>query len=242
MLQDTVYLRESDHKYFNRETGKELISWSKFSELFSEKFDAVKTAKYCVGTANYIGMSEADIIASWDGIRDKASGHGTRIHDALEYYGKNYSIMEGCDDLQPLINSVFAEYKEFYRRYPEEVLFTKHGIAGKCDNLFIVSPHKNSTFDIEDFKTNLTRGIEYFPRKGNKYFFAPIDHLSYCTYNKYALQLSMYAYMYEEMSGRKCRALRIRYIPPQDMLQHVTIPVPYLKHEIEMMIATYKNR
>lgn len=242
MLQNKVYLEPVQHKYFSYDTKKEYISWSRFMDSFTDKFDEEKISKSCAGKGKYIGMTQQQVREQWHGTRTTAADHGTKIHNALEHFNKTFTVMEGCEYLEPLIMSVFAEYKSYNKIYSEEVLFTEYkgyGIAGTCDKYFQVSSHKSSQFDLEDFKTNLSGPIKYYNEKTNKFFRYPIEHLADCSYNRYALQLSMYAYMAEQITGRKCRSLRIRYIPPEDKMQHIKLPVAYLKHEIEAMIEKY---
>lgn len=241
MIQNEVSLRHSDHKYFDR-SGIQYLSWSKFSDLFFPVFDPSIAGK-CAGRGKYAGMTEAMVLASWDKKRDAAAKYGTRIHDALEYYNKNFKFQPGTEDLNALVQSVFAEYKAYNKIFSEECLYTKYGVAGTCDKFFIISSSKNSSFDLEDFKTNLEKGIQFYPedKASDKWCKYPIEHLPNCNYTRYALQLSMYAYMAEELTGRKCRKLQIRYIPPQDKLQHVVIPVPYMKKEIQSMLEEFRE-
>lgn len=243
MLQNDVYLEPVSHRYFHRGTGKELISWSRFIENFFPKFDKQAISRACAGRGKYVGMSQDEVLNAWAGKAKTAADHGTRIHDALEYFGKNFKMKAGAEDLQPLVLSVFADYKGYNKIFSEVVLYLDEGIAGTCDDLFIVSSKKDSPFDLEDFKTNLDKGIEFAPADNvkEKWCLYPIDHLPNCSYTKYVLQLSMYAYMAERITGRKCRKLTLRFIPPEDKLQHIKIPVPYMKREIEDLVAEYLN-
>lgn len=240
-LQTRVILRKEDHVYIDTETGNQLISWSRFIDNFFPKFDRSIAAK-CAGKGKYAGMTEADVLRAWDDKRDLASAHGTRIHDALEQYSKRFTIEPANEDLRPMVLSVMAEYRDYYQVYDEEVFaLIEEGIAGTGDKLFLLNNRKDSPFDMEDFKTNLENGIEFFPsdKTKDKFCYGPISHLPNCNYTKYALQLSMYAYMFSRYSGRPVRRLRIRYIPPEDKLQHVVIPVPYMKTDIENLIREY---
>lgn len=234
MLQNKVFLRENDHRYFDYD-GNEYISWSRFIDLFSPKFDKEYWSKKIATRDN---KSQEEVIADWDKKRDDSCDHGNRIHDTIEYFAKNFKMRDGCADLEPMVLSIFSDYKEYNKLYSEEVLYTRFGIAGKCDKVLQISSHKNSFIDVEDFKTNLRRGIEPYDKYRN-FFHAPIDHLGYCSLNKYTLQLSMYAFMLEELTGKKIRTLWLRYIPPQDKMAHVRMPVPYMKAEIRLLISEY---
>ena len=231
MLRTKVKIEQANHTYSDDE-GRPYISCSKFLGLFEPVFNREMFSKF---SAKKKGVSQEVILREWDKTRDTAIDHGNRIHNTMEYYAKNFSMPAGEEELTPMVHSIMFDYKEYYQCYSEEVLYTKYGIAGTSDKVLVVAKGKNSSLDVEDFKTNLSKGIESY-NKYNKYFLGPISHLHHCNYNKYALQLSMYAYMLEEMLGRNIRALWLRYIPPQDKMQHVRIPVPYLKKEIESMI------
>ncbi len=242
MLQNRVILRKEDHTYIDTETGDKLISWSRFIDNFFHKFDPA-IAKNCAGKGKYVGMTEADVLKSWEVNRDKAAGHGTRIHDANETYSKTFTIAQENKDLEPMLMSISAEHKGYYQVYDEEVLaLIEEGIAGTADKIFLLNNRKDSPFDVEDFKTNLDKGIEFIPgeKVKDKWCKYPINHLPNCSYTKYALQLSMYAYMFSKWSGRKPRKLQIRYIPPGDMLQHVVIPVTYLLMEVKALISEWQ--
>lgn len=238
MIQNRIYLDPATHTYYDREGTMKPISCSKFLEKFFPEFDRMKISAACAGKGKYAGMTQKEVLAQWDGSMVESQDHGNYIHNGLEHFGKNFTIKPGCEEIEPMIRSVFADYVEYHTRYSEEVLYTKFGIAGTCDKLFFVSSSANSAFDLEDFKTNLKKGIEFCPdaKVKEKFCKYPIEHLSNCNYTKYALQLSMYAYMVEELTGRKCRKLTIRFIPPDDPMQHVKIAVPYMKHEIHAMI------
>lgn len=242
-LQSRVILRKEDHVYIDLDTNEQLISWSRFIENFFPKFDK-SIAKNCAGKGKYAGMSEQDVLDAWSEKGRIASEYGTRIHDALEVYSKEFRIAPENEDLRPMILSIMAEYKHYYQVYDEEVFaLIEEGIAGTGDKTFLLNNRKDSPFDMEDFKTNIDNGIEYVPsdKVKEKWCKYPIDHLPNCNYTKYALQLSMYAYMFSKWSGRKPRKLTIRFIPPEDKLQHVKIPVPYLKMEVEALIAEYRK-
>ena len=242
MLQNRIILDKKTHIYTDIETGDTLISWSRFIDNFFHKFDPA-IAKKCAGYGKYAGMTEADVLQAWEDNRNKAADHGTRIHDAIETYSKTFIIEEKNKDLEPLVMSVKAEHKHYYQIYDEEVLaLIDEGIAGTADKIFLLNNRKDSAFDMEDFKTNLSNGVEFVTgeKVKEKWCKYPIDHLPNCSYTKYALQLSMYAYMFSRWSGRKPRKLQIRYIPPEDMLQHVVIPVPYLLMEVKALLSEYQ--
>lgn len=240
LIQDRVYIENPRHVYFDRETKKQLISWSRFSDIFFPKFDAKKIAPFCAGKGDYVGMTEEQVIKHWDTHGRESADHGTDVHSALETYSKTFTLPEEQIHYAPMVKSIQSCYKDYHKIFDEQILYTKYGIAGTTDKLFHVTSHKNSPFDLEDFK-NLKNGLDFIPKEKvrDKWCLFPIEHLPNCNFTKYTLQLSMYAFMYEELSGRKCRKLTIRYIPLENKMEHVAVVVPYMKMEIMMMITEY---
>lgn len=232
-----VHLKEDTHEYFDN-NGREYQSVSSFLSSFSKKFDRENISKL---SAAKQGVSQEEILAQWDKKRDDAIDHGNRIHDTLECFMKTTSVPDGCDDLMPLAKSIAAEYSGFYRTFQEEIIFNEeYAIAGKTDNRFQHTSSKNSVISFGDFKTNLSNGIQ-FENKYGQYMLGPLSHLQDCNYNKYSLQLSLYAYMYQVSTDCKIGSLHILYIPPDNHLNWKKIPVPYLKYEVEAMLKYKKE-
>ena len=94
---------------------------------------------------------------------------------------------------------------------------------------------KGGQVNIFDFKTN--KEIE-FTSKYNKRLFHPISHLEDCNYNKYALQLSFYAYL-SELNAERIGRLALLWINDNDEI--ITYPVPYMKETIKAIIDHLKN-
>jgi hypothetical protein len=241
-IQDDVYIDKDRHLYFNRKTGEQLISWSKFSDYFFPKFDAKKIAPFCAGKGDYVGMTVEQVLEKWASHGGEFAGNGTDIHSAIEDFSETGKVKEEHKQYKALAKSIEAEYKEYKKIFNEQVLYTKHGIAGTTDKWFDISNHKDSVFDLEDYK-NLKNGLDYIPKEKvrQKYCNYPIQHLLNCNFTKYNLQLSMYAFMGEELTGRRCRKLTIRPIPIENKLAHYPVVVPYLKTDIVNMITEYKR-
>jgi ATP-dependent exoDNAse (exonuclease V) beta subunit len=78
-------------------------------------------------------------------------------------------------------------------------------VAGTADVIL-----ENATeFAILDFKTN--KKFNFFSAFNERLLY-PLDHLDYCEYNIYSLQLALYAYMYELISGKRCKFIKILYL------------------------------
>jgi len=53
---------------------------------------------------------------------------------------------------------------------------------------------------------------------------------------------NIYAYMFEQLTGKQCRKLGIRFIPPDNYMNHVYMPVMYLKPEVEHILRIRKKQ
>ena len=116
--------------------------------------------------------------------------------------------------------------------YAEKLLWNhEYKLAGTCDLLY----EHDSNFTILDYKTN--KVITAFS-KYNEYLLPPVDFLSYCEYNVYALQLSIYAYMFEQLSNKKIRNLHILYLNED---KFISFNVPYMRQETKLLLEAHKN-
>lgn len=232
-----VTLDESSHTYSDNH-GNSYQSVSAFLGMFQKKFDRENISKMSAAKA---GVSQEEILAVWDKKRDDSIDHGNRIHNSLESYMKTTQVLEGCDDLLPLCKSIAGEYSKYYRTYQEEILFSEeHLLAGKTDNRFQHTSSKNSVISFGDFKTNLSNGIQYENKYG-QYMTGPLSHLQDCNFNKYALQISVYAYLHQLATGAKIGNLHILFIPPENFLSWRKIYVPYMKSEVMDMLEWKRN-
>lgn len=232
-----VSLEESTHKYTDN-FGKTYLSVSEFLNLFSKKFDRQGISKMSSAKA---GVSQSQILEQWDKKKNDAIDHGNLIHDALELYQKTTTILPGNEYLLPTIKSICAEYSSYYRVFPEEIIFSEeHLLAGKTDNRFQLTSSKNSIISFGDYKTNLSKGIQTSNKYG-QYLLGPLSHLQDCNFIKYSLQLSLYAYLYQQNTGCKIGALHILFIPPENHLQWRKIYVPYMRSDVINMLQWRKE-
>lgn len=226
-----VALEPISHKYYDKD-GNEYLSVSKFISQFTPQFDKERISASYAAKNN---LSQKEVLDLWDAKAKAAIDHGNQIHNALERYEKTTVILPEDLHLKPMILSVASEYSHYHRIYQEQCIFDKdHLIAGTSDKILQVTSSNKSVFDIDDYKTNLSKGIQFYSEY-NKYLLGPLSHLQDCNYNKYSIQLSIYAYMLEKTYGVRIRSLGIRFIPPHNILAHHRIPVPYMKAEVEAM-------
>jgi hypothetical protein len=177
--------------------------------------------------------------AEWKEKGRVAADAGTRIHNALELFAEMGTIEDSNKDLEQAIKSIHAEYTGYHKLQNEICLYHEElKIAGTADRVCLVSNRKDCAVDIADFKTSGSKGIQFYSDYGKK-LYPPFEHLHDCNYNKYSFQLSIYAYFFELLTGRKVRQLYIHFIPLDNPMNHKKIPVTYLKNDVKMLFEKY---
>lgn len=180
--------------------------------------------------------------AEWKAKGVKAATDGTRIHNALELYAEMGQISELDQELEAAIKSIHEEYKGYNKLHNEICLYhDEFKVAGTADRICAISNRKDCAVDIADFKTSGSKGIQFYSDYGKR-FYPPFEHLHDCNYNKYSFQLSIYAYFFEQLTGRKVRQLYIHFIPLDDPMNHRKIPVTYLKTDVLLLLEKYKQQ
>lgn len=228
LFTEKVKLEPISHRYYDA-AGREYMSVSKFLKLLSEPFENTYAYR----------AADDETRAKWAAKRDDAANHGTRIHNALEDFDNTGLISADNMEFEPLIKDVSLKYSEYHKTYNEVCLYNeKYMLAGTTDKICVVSNRRDSVVDIADFKTNGAHGIEFFSRYG-KTLYEPLSHLHDCNYVKYSLQLSLYAYFFEELTGRRVRRMYLHFIPPQDPMSHTKIPVMYMKNDVKLLLDKY---
>lgn len=221
-----------EHKYTNDETGEQYISATTILGRYKPKFDAEGMAER---VARRDGLTKELVLETWAAITKKATDKGSFVHKLLEDY-----LTTGVKDDRVLwlfqsFDKRIIETVERYNKVHSEKLLYNHDykIAGTADLIFDYGQY----FYVGDFKTNKAFTFE---SKYNEFHLAPINHLACCEFNSYALQLSLYAYMYELMSGKKCKKLFIMYLRP-DLKNFDVHHVNYMKSEVVNLLNHYKS-
>ena len=217
------------HKYVCEKTGKELISTTtligKYKKPFDKKEHATRVANRETFESARVKIIEKE--------KNRACDYGTNIHEVMEDYLTTGKKVDKYDSLY----TSYDKWKHIFKNYPtlmcEEKLYDLDNyIAGTADLIYENKKH----FIIGDFKTNKAFNF-YSPY--NEFMLEPISHLSACEFNTYAMQLSIYAYMYEKLSGKKCSGCVIMYKDKTD--KFYPIRVNYLKTEVLVLIRHYNG-
>ena len=213
---------EPTHTYTHIDTDKPFISVTTLLGKYKQPFDRHGHSKR---VADREGVSQELVLEMWEAEKNRACSRGTNIHAVLEDY-INIGEVEGdwgwlCKSYDKAVERSVDSFKTVLS---ENLLYNEeHSIAGTAD---LIYEHKNE-FTIGDFKTNkrFRFSSPYSERLKD-----PVSHLHNCEFNLYGLQLSLYAYVYEKMSGKRCRKCVIFYLNDD---RFISYHINYMKAEVE---------
>jgi hypothetical protein len=242
-----IYLEPIAHKYYHKKTGKSYKSVTTTLASIEPHFDAEAVSLAIVNQSDnvkqerYIGMNQQQILDFWKELNDEANIYGSKVHDIVERYllaNKWYFPPDNEEGLfeQKVIdgyNNLKLDEGQFM--WPERILFSEqYELAGMSD---LIIDHENNFFSVVDWKTN--RDFGYWNYFGYQTLKPPFDHYQACQYSIYTLQLSIYAYMYELETGKKCRQIWVGYWD-KTIETFQKIQIMYLKHEARKLLELHK--
>ena len=218
------------HTYTHKDTGEKFISVTTLLSRFKKPFDK---DKHSTRVAEREGVPKEMVLELWEKEKNKACERGTAIHELLEEYIK---YGETADNYGWLFKSydkaVERHIDKFKDVLSENLVYDEtFKVSGTAD---LIYEHKDNEFTLGDFKTN--KKFRFSSSFGER-MLKPLDHFQVCEFNTYALQLSMYAYMYEKLSGKKCRKCIIFYLNDDRFSGY---HVNYLKSDVEKLFKYYK--
>jgi hypothetical protein len=175
------------------------------------------------------------------------------------------SICDSLDGIVPsaglisLVDQINNEHSHYFQEFTQFMVFSDYyGICGTMDRLSLRGS-RTSVVDITDYKTGLNKGMTYdgFKEKDgekkyyNKFFLEPLGNIEACSYARYTLQLSAYAYLLQLMyPDIKIGRLKICFIhrtniapemkDPAYRYTHENIPVIYMKNDIQLLFERIK--
>jgi len=225
------------HSYLNPYTKEVYISATQLLSKFKKPFDKEKASKR---VAEREKISQEDVLQRWKKANDESKVYGQTIHKVIELFHKDSKITEGYEEL---IN----EYKAFLIKNSllidtqnnsllvEEKLYNHHfKLAGTAD---MIRVEPEGGFSVFDLKTNKKFNL-FSPYA--EYMLKPLSHLTVSEYTTYGLQLSLYAFMYQSMTGMRVNQLGVMYYE-RESNRFNYYPVPYLKNDILIMLNYYEK-
>ena len=218
------------------------------SLLKSKKFDKSLLELHDI-SENDFNREQQAILDSWDEENRKSCERGTKIHADFEnsFYNKKKNIdiskfqiggkfecRKDYTDLD-LENAVYPEYL-IHRVSPDGKLC----IAGQIDLLV----KKGNNIIVGDYKTNKEIKMKSFfdsKTKSSVKMKFPLNNLDDTNYWHYCLQLSTYAWMLQKLNPDfVIEDLVMIHIDHKDKM--TIYHLPYLKNEVEKMLAFYKKQ
>jgi hypothetical protein len=214
---------KASHSYKNTCTNESYISATTFISKFKKKFDADFHAKRA---AEKEGVTPEEIKARWKKMNDASKVKGSNIHEAIDAFNKTGAIEEQYKELIASI-AALGLYDVAKTKCEELVYNHAYKLAGTAD----IIEDCGSNFNVYDFKTNKKFNL-YSPYGAT--LLDPISHLSECEYSIYALQLSLYAFMYHSMTGKRVGKLAVIYLTAENKTE--VYHTPYLLTDVKRML------
>jgi hypothetical protein len=216
------------HRYFDEDTGKELISATTFIKKFFAPFDKYAVSEIC---SQKDGIPAEIIRAQWE----NETHVGTLTHSYAECKIKKITPpVPTTPDVIGLFHAVdgFLQNEKVNYLFTEKIVGSPRlGVAGTIDVGLII----NGMLYIGDWKTN--KNIQMFGYN-NKCALHPISHLQDCNYIQYTLQMSLYKYILEEEYGHTVYGLRLIHLK-RDGTYHIYQPEE-LRTDITKMLRHSK--
>jgi len=225
-----IIFDEESHTYKNPETGRNYISattlLNKYKTYFNSKDHALRVSAR-------EGVTPEFILETWAAETKRATDRGTNIHALMENYIKTGIVKEDYNYLYRSYDRLISKEIGKFDVVLSETRMSLHEyeLAGTADIIY----ESEHDFIIADFKTNKRFR---FANDFKEYFLQPIAHLSMCEFNTYSLQLSLYAYMYEQATGKKCKKLVTFYLKEDEWVPYYS---NYLKTDILNILNHFKK-
>lgn len=227
------------HSYVDSTDNFKYESVTQWVSKFKKPFDTQTMAQR---VANRRKIPVEQVLEEWDQKRNNSTTFGSKIHKALEHYFTEKKIDETNRTIIDNFHDLDIDFN-LKHTFFEKIVFDKRvRIAGTSDVIENVGKH---LFHVYDFKTNKNFRIN---TKYDEFMLAPVDHLPCTEYFIYAMQLSMYAYLYSKMTGRTVSKLRVLWYSRDNAENYEDLQgawkiynLPYLHNEIESCLE-YSRR
>jgi len=219
------------HTYVNPYTDEAYISTTQLISKFKKPFDVEKASKR---VAEKEGVTQQEIKDRWKKINNDSKTYGQKIHSVLEDYNSAKIVTEGYEDLIKSYKSLEVISDDDTLLVEEKLYNHYYKLAGTAD---IIRLEDKGGFSVFDLKTN--KKFNLF-NQYSEYLLTPLAHLSACEYITYALQLSLYAFMYQGITGRNVNQLGIIYYNKEEN-KFLYYPAPYMKNDVVTMLEYYEK-
>lgn len=203
-------------------------------------------------TAEDFVNKKNSILTDYKVANEEACDRGTKYHLEKEnrFYKSNNICLKDFDDLKLALDGNFHCEKHNFdlSRHqailPEYLVYYSDGILNLAGQIDMLIKDGNDIY-ILDYKTN-KKGIDskaYFDKKlkRTKRMFYPINDIDDTTYNHYTLQLSIYAWMLQQINPNfNIKLLRLLHIDGEG--KETSYDVPYLKESVERLVQYQRKQ
>ncbi|MFA6916967.1 MAG: hypothetical protein WC222_11260 [Parachlamydiales bacterium] len=192
----------------------------------------------------------------WDGIGKESMDFGNWIDQSI---CDSLAGIVPSTELINVVNQINSEHSHYFQEFTQFMVFSDYyGICGTMDRLSLRGSRTN-VVDITDYKTGLNKGMTYDNLKEkdgerkyyNKFYLEPLSHIEACSYARYTLQLSAYAFLLQSMYPEiKIGRLKICFVhrvdlsmgigEPKYFYSYENIPVIYLQNDIQALFERIK--
>ena len=225
---------EKSHKYKLKD--RELKSATTFLSKFFSPFDGKAIARRLAKFNRYRGIKGKGVrfyLNEWKEARER----GTFIHGELEEVCKGTS--PNLTDTKSIPGAAWLNlYKKVNKDValePEVLVYNKElGLAGQIDLMATRKTKDGEVVDLVDWKSNKKISTEGYKGAKSK---TPIEDLDDCSYTKYMLQLSVYAYMLE-LEGYTIGELRLVHLLDT---KYNVYDIPYRKDVVLKLLEEKEN-
>lgn len=237
----------SAYKALEQLLPKEAWGMEKKSLLATHKIDKEILSTYNISELDF-NKAQQSILDEWDKTNRESCERGTKIHAKLEQsmydMGANVTLKKFgvggkfvCDKGRTTLDLENGVYPEYLISYVSDDKLLR--LAGQIDLLVI----SGNTFYILDWKTNKEikqkSGFNTQTKSTVKMLY-PLNNLDDCDYWHYTLQLSIYAWMIQQL--RPDLNLKELILVHWDHSGKQTVyHMDYLKDEVEKMFKHYKK-
>lgn len=246
------YMQQFDSEFWSRAKALQaLVTEMQFNtiavELYRKKrFDLNYLTRFRVSPEDF-EVKRSEILKEWELKNKEACERGTAIHKIHE----DLHVAGTTKELQDFnIEGTFKCYIDNKLRlgdrgvYPELLLHRisedqKLRIAGQADLIII----DNNEVQVLDYKTNKQINKSSYYNKATKtkqMMKYPLSHIQDSNYWHYVLQLSTYGWMIQKIDP-KFNIKRLALIHYDHDGKKTIYELPYLKKEVELMLASYKG-
>jgi len=217
------------HQYKNEHTGEPYISVSQLLGNYKKPFNSKVVAERVAAKE---GTTTEAVLEKWKKINVDSQVYGTAVHKAIEDYHTLGTIDKEYED-------IILSYIELNILSKNDELLSEHRLYSHTNKLAgtadIIRLEKKGGFSIFDIKTN--KKFNLFSQYNDQLLY-PLDHLPSCEFTTYSLQLSLYAYMYQEITGRLVNQLGIFHYD-REQSKFIYYPIMYMKNDVIQILKHY---